>query len=113
MSEPSSLRLHRLIRKVSISFGKVASSALKKNNITKFPNVHWRVRNSSSSSPVDATQTWQAYLSLFYSSFIPLFSHTPNLRNQPYRRADAVRRSGRRRFDDQNLRPINSAEMVM
>ncbi|TRY93438.1 hypothetical protein DNTS_005740 [Danionella cerebrum] len=39
--------------------------------------------------------------------------HLVNLRNQPYRRADAVRRSGRRRFDDQNLRPINSAEMVM
>ncbi|XP_048048882.1 formin-like protein 2 isoform X2 [Megalobrama amblycephala] len=36
-----------------------------------------------------------------------------DLRNQPYRRADAVRRSVRRRFDDQNLRPINSAEMVM
>uniref|UniRef100_A0A673M033 Formin-like protein 2 n=1 Tax=Sinocyclocheilus rhinocerous TaxID=307959 RepID=A0A673M033_9TELE len=36
-----------------------------------------------------------------------------DLRNQPYRRADAVRRSIRRRFDDQNLRPINSAEMVM
>ncbi|XP_067299365.1 formin-like protein 2 isoform X3 [Pseudorasbora parva] len=36
-----------------------------------------------------------------------------DLRNQPYRRADAVRRSVRRRFDDQNLRPINSTEMVM
>ncbi|KAK1789257.1 hypothetical protein P4O66_014876 [Electrophorus voltai] len=36
-----------------------------------------------------------------------------DLRNQPYRRADAVRRSVRRRFDDQNLRPINNAEMVM
>nr|XP_055070599.1 formin-like protein 2 isoform X3 [Misgurnus anguillicaudatus] len=36
-----------------------------------------------------------------------------DLRNQPYRRADAVRRSVRRRFDDQNLRPINDAEMVM
>ncbi|XP_073768539.1 formin-like protein 2 isoform X3 [Danio rerio] len=34
-------------------------TALKKNNITKFPNVHWRVRNSSSSTPVDATQTWR------------------------------------------------------
>ncbi|XP_052004370.1 formin-like protein 2 isoform X2 [Xyrauchen texanus] len=32
-------------------------TALKKNNITKFPNVHSRVRNSSSSTPVDATQT--------------------------------------------------------
>lgn len=40
--------------------------ALKKNNITKFPNVYSRVRNSSSSSPVvvDVSQTWQA--SLFY-----------------------------------------------
>uniref|UniRef100_A0A8C1A951 Formin-like 2a n=1 Tax=Cyprinus carpio carpio TaxID=630221 RepID=A0A8C1A951_CYPCA len=36
-----------------------------------------------------------------------------DLRNQPYRRADAVRRSIRRRFDDQNLRPMNNAEMVM
>ncbi|MBN3273055.1 FMNL2 protein, partial [Polyodon spathula] len=30
-----------------------------------------------------------------------------DLRNQPYRRADAVRRSVRRRFDDQNLRSAN------
>ncbi|XP_057191523.1 formin-like protein 2 isoform X4 [Triplophysa rosa] len=36
-----------------------------------------------------------------------------DLRNQPYRRADAVRRSVRRRFDDQNLRPINGPEMAM
>ncbi|XP_056320789.1 formin-like protein 2 [Danio aesculapii] len=36
-----------------------------------------------------------------------------DLRNQPYRRADAVRRSVRRRFDDPNLRPVNNAEMVM
>ncbi|XP_016401944.1 formin-like protein 2 [Sinocyclocheilus rhinocerous] len=36
-----------------------------------------------------------------------------DLRNQPYRRADAIRRSIRRRFDDQNLRPMNNAEMVM
>ncbi|KAG9349246.1 hypothetical protein JZ751_027689 [Albula glossodonta] len=36
-----------------------------------------------------------------------------NLRNQPYRRADAVRRSVRRRFDDQNLRPVNNAEVAM
>uniref|UniRef100_A0A8C1Q795 Formin-like 2a n=1 Tax=Cyprinus carpio TaxID=7962 RepID=A0A8C1Q795_CYPCA len=46
-------------------------------------------------------------LSFTYSSFWPITI------NQPYRRADAVRRSIRRRFDDQNLRPINSAEMVM
>ncbi|XP_051260869.1 formin-like protein 2 isoform X5 [Dicentrarchus labrax] len=34
-------------------------TALKKNNITKFPNVHSRVRNSSSSTPVmvDVSQT--------------------------------------------------------
>jgi len=32
---------------------------------------------------------------------------------QPYRRADAVRRSVRRRFDDQNLRSVNGAEMTM
>uniref|UniRef100_A0A672K968 Formin like 2 n=1 Tax=Sinocyclocheilus grahami TaxID=75366 RepID=A0A672K968_SINGR len=44
-------------------------TALKKNNITKFPNVHWRVRNSSSSTPVDATQTWQASLSLLLFVF--------------------------------------------
>ncbi|OWK00186.1 FMNL2 [Cervus elaphus hippelaphus] len=36
-----------------------------------------------------------------------------DLRNQPYRRADAVRRSVRRRFDDQNLRSANGAEMNM
>ncbi|KAJ1064865.1 hypothetical protein K5549_005674 [Capra hircus] len=36
-----------------------------------------------------------------------------DLRNQPYRRADAVRRSVRRRFDDQNLRSVNGAEMTM
>uniref|UniRef100_H3DGD5 Formin like 2 n=1 Tax=Tetraodon nigroviridis TaxID=99883 RepID=H3DGD5_TETNG len=36
-----------------------------------------------------------------------------DLRNQPYRRADAVRRSVRRRFDDQNLRPMNNGEVVM
>ncbi|KAJ8255781.1 hypothetical protein COCON_G00196450 [Conger conger] len=36
-----------------------------------------------------------------------------DLRNQPYRRADAVRRSVRRRFDDQNLRPANNAEVAM
>ncbi|MBN3302605.1 FMNL3 protein, partial [Amia calva] len=36
-----------------------------------------------------------------------------DLRNQPYRRADAVRRSVRRRFDDQNLRPVNNAEVTM
>ncbi|XP_010135462.1 PREDICTED: formin-like protein 2, partial [Buceros rhinoceros silvestris] len=35
-----------------------------------------------------------------------------DLRNQPYRRADAVRRSVRRRFDDQNLRSANGAEMI-
>ncbi|GLD52047.1 formin-like protein 2 isoform X1 [Lates japonicus] len=33
-----------------------------------------------------------------------------DLRNQPYRRADAMRRSVRRRFDDQNLRPVNNAK---
>uniref|UniRef100_A0A8C1ISM1 Formin-like 2a n=1 Tax=Cyprinus carpio TaxID=7962 RepID=A0A8C1ISM1_CYPCA len=44
-------------------------TALKKNNITKFPNVHSRVRNSSSSTPVDATQTWQASLSLLLFVF--------------------------------------------
>lgn len=44
------------------------------------------------------------------TSFVPPVS---DLRNQPYRRADAVRRSVRRRFDDQNLRPINGPEMVM
>jgi hypothetical protein len=45
-------------------------------------------------------------------SFIgtPLFT---DLRNQPYRRADAVRRSVRRRFDDQNLRSVNGAEITM
>lgn len=36
-----------------------------------------------------------------------------DLRNQPYRRADAVRRSVRRRFDDQNLRSVNGAEIPM
>lgn len=36
-----------------------------------------------------------------------------DLRNQPYRRADAVRRSVRRRFDDQNLRPVNNGEVFM
>lgn len=36
-----------------------------------------------------------------------------DLRNQPYRRADAVRRSVRRRFDDQNLRSVNGAEITM
>ncbi|KAA0716076.1 Formin-like protein 2 [Triplophysa tibetana] len=44
------------------------------------------------------------------TSFVPPVS---DLRNQPYRRADAVRRSVRRRYDDQNLRPINGPEMVM
>lgn len=44
--------------------------ALKKNNITKFPNVYSRVRNSSSSTPVvvDVSQTWQA--SLYYLPFL-------------------------------------------
>ncbi|XP_032759179.1 formin-like protein 2 isoform X1 [Rattus rattus] len=36
-----------------------------------------------------------------------------DLRNQPYRRADAVRRSVRRRFDDQNLRSVNGGEVTM
>ncbi|OPJ79668.1 formin-like protein 2 isoform B [Patagioenas fasciata monilis] len=36
-----------------------------------------------------------------------------DLRNQPYRRADALRRSVRRRFDDQNLRSANGAEIAM
>lgn len=36
--------------------------ALKKNNITKFPNVHSRVRISSSTSVVEDTQSWQASL---------------------------------------------------
>ncbi|ELK35057.1 Formin-like protein 2, partial [Myotis davidii] len=36
-----------------------------------------------------------------------------DLRNQPYRRADAVRRSVRRRFDDQNLRSVNGAEITV
>lgn len=36
-----------------------------------------------------------------------------DLRNQPYRRADAMRRSVRRRFDDQNLRSVNGAEITM
>lgn len=45
-------------------------------------------------------------------SFNPLLSSS-DLRNQPYRRADAVRRSVRRRFDDQNLRPMNNGEVVM
>ncbi|XP_029790446.1 formin-like protein 2 isoform X5 [Suricata suricatta] len=36
-----------------------------------------------------------------------------DLRNQPYRRADAVRRSVRRRFDDQNMRSVNGAEITM
>ncbi|XP_029533616.1 formin-like protein 2 isoform X1 [Oncorhynchus nerka] len=42
-------------------------TALKKNNITKFPNVHSRVRNSSNSTPVvvDVSQTWQASLFFF------------------------------------------------
>lgn len=49
--------------------------ALKKNNITKFPNVHSRVRNSSNSTPVvvDVTQTWQAPL------FLPPTHPTPPL----------------------------------
>lgn len=42
----------------------------------------------------------------------PFFSIS-DLRNQPYRRADAVRRSVRRRFDDQNLRPVNNGDVVM
>ncbi|XP_042733857.1 formin-like protein 2 isoform X1 [Lagopus leucura] len=37
-------------------------TALKKNNITKFPNVHSRVRISSSTSVVEDTQSWQASL---------------------------------------------------
>ncbi|MGH0153181.1 UNVERIFIED_CONTAM: hypothetical protein FKN15_055135 [Acipenser sinensis] len=36
-----------------------------------------------------------------------------DLRNQPYRRADAVRRSVRRRFDDQNLRSANNVEITL
>lgn len=36
--------------------------ALKKNNITKFPNVHSRVRISSSTPVVEDTQSWQASL---------------------------------------------------
>lgn len=45
--------------------------ALKKNNITKFPNVYSRVRNSSSSTPVvvDVSQTWQASLCYLPSCF--------------------------------------------
>lgn len=42
----------------------------------------------------------------------PLFPPA-DLRNQPYRRADAVRRSVRRRVDDQNLRAVNGAELAM
>lgn len=52
-----------------------------------------------------ATYDWQP------PSLSPLLSS--DLRNQPYRRADAVRRSVRRRFDDQNLRPLNNSEVVM
>ncbi|KAG7275713.1 hypothetical protein CRUP_011340, partial [Coryphaenoides rupestris] len=37
----------------------------------------------------------------------------PSVFFPPYRRADGVRRSGRRRFDDQSLRPINNTEVVM
>uniref|UniRef100_A0A2K6LR53 Formin like 2 n=1 Tax=Rhinopithecus bieti TaxID=61621 RepID=A0A2K6LR53_RHIBE len=37
-------------------------TALKKNNITKFPNVHSRVRISSSTPVVEDTQSWQASL---------------------------------------------------
>ncbi|OXB68667.1 hypothetical protein ASZ78_005858 [Callipepla squamata] len=36
-----------------------------------------------------------------------------DLRNQPYRRADALRRSVRRRFDDQTLRSANGTEIAM
>ncbi|KAG2459421.1 FMNL3 protein, partial [Polypterus senegalus] len=36
-----------------------------------------------------------------------------DLRNQPYRRADAVRRSVRRRFDDQTLRSMSNSEVAM
>uniref|UniRef100_A0A8V0Y0E6 Formin like 2 n=1 Tax=Gallus gallus TaxID=9031 RepID=A0A8V0Y0E6_CHICK len=36
-----------------------------------------------------------------------------DLRNQPYRRADALRRSVRRRFDDQTLRSANGTEITM
>ncbi len=48
--------------------------ALKKNNITKFPNVYSRVRNSSSSNPVvvDVSQTWQASLYYLLSCFAVL-----------------------------------------
>ncbi|CAB1346621.1 unnamed protein product, partial [Coregonus sp. 'balchen'] len=42
-----------------------------------------------------------------------LYQGLQDLRNQPYRRADAVRRSVRRRFDDQNLRPVNNSEVVI
>lgn len=55
---------------------------------------------------------WQLFLSplLLPIQSLPSIS---DLRNQPYRRADAVRRSVRRRFDDQNLRPVNNGEVVM
>jgi len=42
-----------------------------------------------------------------------IHSSLSDLRNQPYRRADAVRRSVRRRYDDQNLRPLNNGEVVV
>lgn len=51
---------------VVVSFFFCLLSALKKNNITKFPNVHSRVRNSSTSTPVvmDGPRNWQAFLSI-------------------------------------------------
>ncbi|XP_054642397.1 formin-like protein 2 isoform X4 [Dunckerocampus dactyliophorus] len=53
-------------------------TALKKSNITKFPNVCSRVRKSSSSTPVvvDVSQTWQA-ISLFYLPLTRCFTTSP------------------------------------
>ncbi|KAL8183314.1 UNVERIFIED_CONTAM: Formin-like protein 2, partial [Gekko kuhli] len=131
-------------------------TALKKNNITKFPNVHSRDSCAvgtnlkiSITRMIISFKLYQnqstgklAILQLFLKNnvahcgttaligyqqdtfscldpdpeinllLIFVFNST-DLRNQPYRRADAVRRSVRRRFDDQNLRSLNGAEIAM
>nr|XP_009935398.1 PREDICTED: formin-like protein 2 [Opisthocomus hoazin] len=53
-------------------------TALKKNNITKFPNVHSRVRISSSTPVVEDTQSWGSTAPGLVTGF------TPSLRCGPF-----------------------------
>ncbi len=78
----------------------------------------WKTGCQHSEHVGSSQPPWQDDWQLFYPPPRPSIPHRipsslSDLRNQPYRRADAVRRSVRRRYDDQNLRPVNNGEVVM